>query len=433
MLWPYRAKIQFESNSQHVYSYVPTAQGCGLTGRRYNLKATHNWTSAHAVRIWVVALPGEDTIWKQLTTRCVSCCLIIELWPYRAKIQFESNSQQTFQDPAALSRCGLTGRRYNLKATHNKYRVQQFLNFVVALPGEDTIWKQLTTSRAWRALRPLLWPYRAKIQFESNSQQFSLHVTGVKCCGLTGRRYNLKATHNFLHVNSTFKWVVALPGEDTIWKQLTTENSSSATSYVVVALPGEDTIWKQLTTAGLGQYNRCKLWPYRAKIQFESNSQLISCCRYCWQSCGLTGRRYNLKATHNKLHCSWCLCLVVALPGEDTIWKQLTTKSGPFGRSRVLWPYRAKIQFESNSQPHHLLFAAWWSCGLTGRRYNLKATHNLDWRWSWYLHVVALPGEDTIWKQLTTDLFREICPLRLWPYRAKIQFESNSQLSFFPL
>ncbi len=375
LLWPYRAKIQFESNSQQF---------------QLNKKAAT-----------VVALPGEDTIWKQLTTYSGLPEFSRELWPYRAKIQFESNSQlRAIRDEKRKS-CGLTGRRYNLKATHNSRISPYFCPCVVALPGEDTIWKQLTTAGMLHLWILMLWPYRAKIQFESNSQQFSDYPWDGVCCGLTGRRYNLKATHNKTKTKLNLAAVVALPGEDTIWKQLTTRRG-----------------WGNLDN---------ELWPYRAKIQFESNSQHAKADEHAVIRCGLTGRRYNLKATHNiaqkvyKAQTLWpyrakiqfesnsqqvvkylFTGLVVALPGEDTIWKQLTTMQGCPNFPETLWPYRAKIQFESNSQRASLPAQFAVCCGLTGRRYNLKATHNYLGLPEFSRDVVALPGEDTIWKQLTT-------------------------------
>ncbi len=61
------------------------------------------------------------------------------LWPFQAKIQFESNSQLTLSPAANSLRCGLSRRRYNLKATHNRFCLTVFHIIVVAFPGEDTI------------------------------------------------------------------------------------------------------------------------------------------------------------------------------------------------------------------------------------------------------------------------------------------------------
>ncbi len=323
----------------------------------------------------VVAFPGEDTIWKQLTTIKAWSATGRTLWPFQAKIQFESNSQPYLATFKLANGCGLSRRRYNLKATHNLLLFRPVASAVVAFPGEDTIWKQLTT--LFRRL------------FSSIS------------CGLSRRRYNLKATHNNL------RWCGAESG--------------------VVAFPGEDTIWKQLTTKCRCFFFLCRLWPFQAKIQFESNSQRsvqVWSVRPC---CGLSRRRYNLKATHNTPSVKERISGVVAFPGEDTIWKQLTTRMLSSACARRLWPFQAKIQFESNSQQHGSSLVYIRSCGLSRRRYNLKATHNGRYCYKSILLVVAFPGEDTIWKQLTTDKQNGVFQGRLWPFQAKIQFESNSQ------
>ncbi len=67
------------------------------------------------------------------------------------------------------------------------------------------------------------------------------------------------------------------------------------------------------------ELRQCLLWPFQAKIQFESNSQLYHDRRRDLCRCGLSRRRYNLKATHNGIKRPLEAAAVVAFPGEDTI------------------------------------------------------------------------------------------------------------------
>ena len=68
-VWFICAKIQFESNSQPVATVTGKSAGCGLSVRRYNLKAIHNNIQpANAITIAVVYL-CEDTIYSQFTAQ----------------------------------------------------------------------------------------------------------------------------------------------------------------------------------------------------------------------------------------------------------------------------------------------------------------------------------------------------------------------------
>ena len=215
----------------------------------------------------------EDTIWKQFTTPSVFFIPSKRVWFICAKIQFESNSQLKIQPLTLNPWCGLSVRRYNLKAIHNGSCGTVCVFCGVVYLCEDTIWKQFTTKSSFALVTLQVWFICAKIQFESNSQRAILFFENNVGCGLSVRRYNLKAIHNPLYR------LFVLP--------------------LGVVYLCEDTIWKQFTTFPRSLYPFHTVWFICAKIQFESNSQRIAANTAAALRCGLSVRRYNLKAIHN--------------------------------------------------------------------------------------------------------------------------------------
>ena len=61
------------------------------------------------------------------------------VWFICAKIQFESNSQRELRHGLRVLRCGLSVRRYNLKAIHNEIIVRTGDAPGVVYLCEDTI------------------------------------------------------------------------------------------------------------------------------------------------------------------------------------------------------------------------------------------------------------------------------------------------------
>ena len=297
------------------------------------------------------------------------------MWFICAKIQFESNSQRVLINAAKVSRCGLSVRRYNLKAIHNDIPTILWRRWGVVYLCEDTIWKQFTTPVIVRWYRVSVWFICAKIQFESNSQLFVFLRSCFYGCGLSVRRYNLKAIHNTSQRRKLQEIGVVYLCEDTIWKQFTTHVRQIKHFRGVVYLC-EDTIWKQFTTWSMGTMLSGVVWFICAKIQFESNSQLGNIQHPPAFRCGLSVRRYNLKAIHNSRLMLLKVRRGVVYLCEDTIWKQFTTDVGTQQEADAVWFICAKIQFESNSQPADLFGGDWVGCGLSVRRYNLKAIHN---------------------------------------------------------
>ena len=87
-----------------------------------------------------------------------------------AKVQFESNSQHSADCSLFALSCVCQWLRYNLKAIHNLKNYALFF-MKLCLP-------------------------MAKVQFESNSQQFGPVVSYLERCVCQWLRYNLKAIHN---------------------------------------------------------------------------------------------------------------------------------------------------------------------------------------------------------------------------------------------
>ena len=139
----------------------------------------------------------------------------------------------------------------------------------------------------------------SKIQFESKSQQHGHGVRTWRSCFSIRQRYNLKANHNLLWKGWRLFSVVFQYVKDTIWKQITTVMSRTASERM--------------------------LFFNTSKIQFESKSQLFPFRNSKQFSCFSIRQRYNLKANHNYTVKHAIAFPVVFQYVKDTIWKQITT------------------------------------------------------------------------------------------------------------
>ena len=215
----------------------------------------------------------KDTIWKQITTKPPVYRLPVRLFFNTSKIQFESKSQLGRLHVCSQSRCFSIRQRYNLKANHNNSRRRFQCCIVVFQYVKDTIWKQITTGWDWRQGTYELFFNTSKIQFESKSQQRADKSYLRTRCFSIRQRYNLKANHNYREDLRLCLLVVFQYVKDTIWKQITTEES--VTEYFF------------------------KLFFNTSKIQFESKSQRSMAALCSGFSCFSIRQRYNLKANHN--------------------------------------------------------------------------------------------------------------------------------------
>ncbi len=196
------AKVQFESNSQQVNPSPLQAKSCWRPMRKYNLKAIHNPLVKGLIDKAAVEDQCESTIWKQFTTQRRWEKEQGELLKTNAKVQFESNSQQSSSSIWWTRCCWRPMRKYNLKAIHNSYARASGLSTAVEDQCESTIWKQFTTQTKYRRRPPRLLKTNAKVQFESNSQQKRERLLSLKSCWRPMRKYNLKAIHNRLLSNN---------------------------------------------------------------------------------------------------------------------------------------------------------------------------------------------------------------------------------------
>ena len=268
-------------------------------------------------------------------------------------------------------------RKYNLKAIHNAPIELLFSCRAVEDQCESTIWKQFTTMCFCEKSRMSLLKTNAKVQFESNSQLIVSGKTVVVRCWRPMRKYNLKAIHNRIMEQQVYQSAVEDQCESTIWKQFTTNMSTLRQLF--------------------------QLLKTNAKVQFESNSQLINWNSGWLISCWRPMRKYNLKAIHNLASGETFTVDAVEDQCESTIWKQFTTCFSVHDYCLLLLKTNAKVQFESNSQPN---------------------SHSIE-----RIMAVEDQCESTIWKQFTT-LFLAYPQLQmLLKTNAKVQFESNSQRS----
>ncbi len=112
-------------------------------------------------------------------------------------------------------------------------------------------------------------------------------------------------------------------------------------------------------------------------------------------------KEHNLKANHNMAGHGVATGESVCNLSKNTIWKQITTLCSVLPRTRV--------------------------CMQSIKEHNLKANHNGYWRYfSWWISVCNL-SKNTIWKQITTNLFGGYGRLCLYAIYQRTQSESKSQ------
>ena len=191
-----------------------------------------------------------------------------------AKLQFESNSQPTPLVNYIVVTCLWRVQSYNLKAIHNGRPPTMAYVPPVCEGCKVTIWKQFTTLAVPIPARSCLFVKGAKLQFESNSQPPHLRYKQKKACLWRVQSYNLKAIHN------------------------TSEQICANRSPVCEGC--KVTIWKQFTTIEGSHRPRASLFVKGAKLQFESNSQLVIRLMIWTRTCLWRVQSYNLKAIHNE-------------------------------------------------------------------------------------------------------------------------------------
>ena len=190
------AKLQFESNSQLALQSRKRFAPCLWRVQSYNLKAIHNLSPYLDNTDAPVCEGCKVTIWKQFTTGCIVNNATYRLFVKGAKLQFESNSQQTVGARLKPATCLWRVQSYNLKAIHNDNSMMEVSAVPVCEGCKVTIWKQFTTARTPLAHTPSLFVKGAKLQFESNSQPTARPQPLTGTCLWRVQSYNLKAIHN---------------------------------------------------------------------------------------------------------------------------------------------------------------------------------------------------------------------------------------------
>ena len=160
-------------------------------------------------------------------------------------------------------------------------------------------------------------------------------------------------------------------------------------------------IWKQITTTlSMGGTGKC------------------CSCRYVVE---------NLKANHNTFPFVSIRVTVVPVGMLWKIWKQITTISFVVWKSIQLFLSVCCGKFESKSQPKSYRSVEIISCSCRYVVENLKANHNYFQQGSCCDPVVPVGMLWKIWKQITTDLQRELQANELFLSVCCGKFESKSQ------
>ena len=163
------------------------------------------------------------------------------------------------------------------------------------------------------------------------------------------------------------------------------------------------------------------------RYEFSSKSQQLSevlpnDMRCCWYHKGT-----NFQANHNSYLIYWLSVSVVADTTKVRIFKQITTPlySQSVGTMLLLIPQR--YEFSSKSQPvlttkKILIRCCWYHKGT-----NFQANHNRSLVLHYPFDVVADTTKVRIFKQITTNIFRQTIPLKLLLIPQRYEFSSKSQ------
>ena len=345
-----------------------------------------------------------------------------------SKIQFESKSQRKWDVWRSISSCFSIRQRYNLKANHNRRVVFQNTYVVVFQYVKDTIWKQITTTHISFAKGFELFFNTSKIQFESKSQLYLCFFRFQHSCFSIRQRYNLKANHNRVFKFNIIRIVVFQYVKDTIWKQITTSTCSSIHFWKLFFNTSKIQFESKSQLFPLRENEVLCCFSIRQRYNLKANHNIFCACYLRRHGCFSIRQRYNLKANHNYIREFNNPFIVVFQYVKDTIWKQITTNAFQSVHCVGLFFNTSKIQFESKSQRQCRTRWTQISCFSIRQRYNLKANHNPALSGHPSQNVVFQYVKDTIWKQITTDMYCVKQWVWLFFNTSKIQFESKSQL-----
>ncbi len=190
-------------------------------------------------------------------------------------------------------------KEHNLKANHNKRKVDKKGKVSVCNLSKNTIWKQITTAPPRVVVVRVLYAIYQRTQSESKSQLSNPACGLPLLCMQSIKEHNLKANHNgFAH---------------RIFQLLSVCNLS------------KNTIWKQITTDQGFFLSMKNLYAIYQRTQSESKSQLIIASWIFSIVCMQSIKEHNLKANHNPnpnvRYRRWSVCNL----SKNTIWKQITT------------------------------------------------------------------------------------------------------------
>ena len=139
--------------------------------------------------------------------------------------EFESKSQQNSSWVFCFSSCIQRSNKKNLKANHNKEKVEAYKAAVVFKDRTKRIWKQITTHIRTSRKRAMLYSKIEQKEFESKSQQIQRAFLKYCSCIQRSNKKNLKANHNELRKQMLNWSVVFKDRTKRIWKQITTHYS----------------------------------------------------------------------------------------------------------------------------------------------------------------------------------------------------------------
>ncbi len=163
-------RTQSESKSQQARCYSDGRNFCMQSIKEHNLKANHNTSVAHDLKIGSVCNLSKNTIWKQITTKSFCAPTPVCLYAIYQRTQSESKSQP-------------------------KHRSNRVYKSVCNL-SKNTIWKQITTPSNIGSTGGILYAIYQRTQSESKSQPICCACSRSIICMQSIKEHNLKANHN---------------------------------------------------------------------------------------------------------------------------------------------------------------------------------------------------------------------------------------------
>ncbi len=176
-------RTQSESKSQHTASGNYDSNNWMQSIKEHNLKANHNDRQTAIWSLYTGCNLSKNTIWKQITTFDHAHNEGYLLDAIYQRTQSESKSQHFIFNFIFIFNWMQSIKEHNLKANHNSIMFHESVLFTGCNLSKNTIWKQITT-RGQMAARHGHWMQSIKehnLKANHNTRGRNIESTGTGC------------------------------------------------------------------------------------------------------------------------------------------------------------------------------------------------------------------------------------------------------------